>query len=476
MNTPKVQAITCLAQLGQFAKLPTEIRLLVWEALFNLIPKQLSRPTEHSTNTLSILSCSRFLYYEIAYHLYADMIRVFVICSKEPDKLGIRMKVESRRVTIQRDVEDIQTTRNILEHFPRALMRDDTVYVNIRPSKRNDPGRIVLLSDRVNMFVNLLTESSYTPRVHVELVGRWCQLDGKARESIPNPVECRLDYDIVLMPFTRLSNWTYYITEDLSAFIANEIKPFNEPIAKRSMVSLLREHDPNLSEDRCLNTNFDLVDSKWLFEKWLTDTRIFLDTRLDTLPGETAMLLRRRRSAHWFKDGNDWESQYEEQLLNDICNNLQIVMKHDPRLAQARLRHRCAICTHHQICAEQVGTNSWGVPICQPWNSSMWASARPDGIGDLSCAEMMTSEAVVVFDIYSFMNKQIAQFSRDLHWWGVHSKDVFEKRNFMCIGCQELGRSCHWCEEYDAVKACQLCREGRFETTGHAVLGRLAWS
>ncbi|KAJ5900596.1 uncharacterized protein N7473_004666 [Penicillium subrubescens] len=298
-------------------------------------------------------------------------------------------------------------------------MRDDTVYAGIRPSNSNDPGRIILLSERVNKFIKLLTELSYTPCVPVGLIWRWCHHDGKAKESIRNPIEYRPDYEIVLMPFTQLSNWGYSISEDLSTVIVNESKLSKEPVAKRSMISLLRKHDPNRSERQYfLNTASDLVDSKWLFERWLTETRIFLDTRLDTLPGETAMLLRCRRLAHWFEDSTECKSQYEEQLLTDICNNLHIFMKHDPRLAQARLRHRSAILTHHQICAEKVDTNPRGVPICQPWDSSVWASARPDGIGTLSCAETMTNEVMIVFDIYSFLNEQIAQFLRDLHWWG----------------------------------------------------------
>jgi hypothetical protein len=118
LNNPNMKAITWLAQLGQFAKLPTEIRLLVWEALFDLIPTLLNPPTEDSVNILSILSCSRLLYNEIAHHLYADMARGFLICSKEPDTVGIRMQLTSRWVTIERDLDNIQTTRKILEHFP----------------------------------------------------------------------------------------------------------------------------------------------------------------------------------------------------------------------------------------------------------------------------------------------------------------------------------------------------------------------
>lgn len=84
---------------------------------------------------------------------------------------------------------------------------------------------------------------------------------------------------------------------------------------------------------------------------------------------------------------------------------------------------------------------------------------------------------MIVFNIYSLMNKHIPPFSRDLHWWGVYSKEGFDKRKlwlFMRIGCQELGRACRWCEEHDVDKACQLCREGGLEKTSLAELGKFA--
>jgi hypothetical protein len=170
------------------------------------------------------------------------MDRGFLICSREPDKLGIRIQVESEWGMVERDLNDIQTVQRILERFPGAKMRDDSIHVKIRRSSKNDPGRIVLLSERVNQFVKVLTELSYIPYVHVELIGRWNH-HGEARESIENPAEYRPDYDIVLLPFTRLSKWDYYLPEDLSNVISNEIRLPDQPITKRSMVSLLGEYE-----------------------------------------------------------------------------------------------------------------------------------------------------------------------------------------------------------------------------------------
>lgn len=85
-----------LATLGHFAKLPTEIRLLIWEALFSLISIKPNHAIEHPQNPcLGILSCSRYLY-EIAYHLHRDIKCSFSICSQDPDKHRIEHRIKSR--------------------------------------------------------------------------------------------------------------------------------------------------------------------------------------------------------------------------------------------------------------------------------------------------------------------------------------------------------------------------------------------
>jgi hypothetical protein len=136
-------------------------------------------------------------------------------------------------------------------------------------------------------------------------------------------------------------------------------------------------------------------------------------------------------------------------------------MKHDPHLHQARARHRCVIFIHHRIHAERDDEDAIETFIVQNWDSRVWATARPNGIVPISCPEMMTEEAAIVYDIYTYVNEMIGQFSRDLHWWGVDSKEIFEKRKpwwFSCVGCQDLGRPCRWCEKYD--KACRLAGKG----------------
>jgi hypothetical protein len=316
-----------LATLGHFANLPTEIRLLIWDALFCLISAKPNHAIGHPQNPLSILCCSRYLYNEIAHHLYKNMKRSFMICSQEPDKPGIGFRIKSRCFKVDRISDNIQTTQRILEHFPCAKMRDNSIRVRIQHSSRADPGRIILLSERVNKFVKALTELSNPPLGRVELTGKWVvHGKAKARQSIEDPAAYRCDHDIVLLPFTRLPNWDYILPEDLSALISEEIElsPFthlsnwdhylsddllsNEPTAKRSMLSLRREHGPDFEQHQHrLKTRFGLNDLEWVLEEWLTDTRIFLETNLDFLPGKTAKLLRRRRFAQWYDGGMEFK-------------------------------------------------------------------------------------------------------------------------------------------------------------------------
>lgn len=471
-----------LAMLGHFAKLPTEIRLLIWEALFCLISGKPNHAIEHPQNPLSILCCSRYLYNEIAHHLYKNMKRTFMICSQEPDKPGIEYRIKSRWFKVDRFLDDIQTTQRNIEHFPCAKMRDDSIRVKIQRSSRDDPGKIVLLSERINRFVKALTELTNPPPGRVELTGKWL-VHGKVRQSIEDGAAYRCDHDIVLLPFTRLPNWDYILPEDLSALISEEIElsPFthlsnwehslsddlsNEPTAKRSMLSLLREHGPGFGQHQHrLKTRFGLNDPEWVLEEWLTDTRIFLETNLDFLPGKTAKLLRRRRFAQWYDDGMEFKSQYERHLLADITGNYRILMKYDHQLRQARLRHRWAIYKHHQIQEERYGRPPGGISMCRPWDSHIWATARPDGIEAMSAREILSEEARMVYGFYNFHNEEIAEFSRNLHWWGVDSQEIFERRKpwvFECMGCRELGKPCRCCETWDVAKACRLCREGDF--------------
>ena len=74
-------------------------------------------------------------------------------------------------------------------------------------------------------------------------------------------------------------------------------------------------------------------------------------------------------------------------------------------------------------------------------DSQVWATARPNGIEQISCREMITEEAMIVYDIYTYVNEMIGQFSRVLHWW-EWTRSKFSKRelrgDFRVLGVETL--------------------------------------
>ncbi len=142
-------------------------------------------------------------------------------------------------------------------------------------------------------------------------------------------------------------------------------------------------------------------------------------------------------------------------------------MKYDPQLCQARLRHRWAILKHHQVQEERYGQSPGGISICWPWDSHIWATARPDGIEAMNVREILSvEEARMVYGFYNFYNEENAGFSRILHWWEMDSQEILEGRKpwvFECIGRRELGRPSRCCETWDVEKAYRLCRGGDFK-------------
>jgi hypothetical protein len=71
------------AQLGTFFKLPVELRLMIWEALVATIESTPEgEPSSPSSNPLSILFCSHYLYEEISSHLYSGLLCTIQIDSR----------------------------------------------------------------------------------------------------------------------------------------------------------------------------------------------------------------------------------------------------------------------------------------------------------------------------------------------------------------------------------------------------------
>ncbi|CAI7576677.1 unnamed protein product [Penicillium glandicola] len=306
-----------VAQLGTFIKLPLELRWMIWESTFDEI--------DSAPCALAILRCSQYLYREISDHLFEDFEHELRVES------GLRFNFTIKKRRSQGwELKNIDAIRNHLHTFPWAKV-GGKMPVNIVPPQQEDPGQIVQIWQKVNQLVDILKTMSSPPSVWVSLLEDWSR-DDKPQESVAYTNGYRPDHDIAIIPFTRLSNWCYQIPPAYSATIMTE-----QELPEKSQ-SLLYKHGNGftLNEWRCIAT---------APKNWLTHTRIFLDRKLDDIPGKTAGALRLKRFQNWFQD--NWESEYEKEFITDLQKHRHIVLKHDPTLRGATRRHNLLIMLHH---------------------------------------------------------------------------------------------------------------------------------
>ncbi|KAJ5164891.1 uncharacterized protein N7500_006721 [Penicillium coprophilum] len=256
------------------------------------------------------------------------------------------------------------------------------MFVNILPPPQRDPGQIVQIWQKVNQLVNILQTMPSAPSVWVSLLGDWSS--GKIPQvsvTYTNGYNgYRPDHDIAIVPFTCLSDWHYRIPPSYSATIANE-----RQLTKRS---LLFKYGKDSVLEECQWGCVRAPDVN-IVHDWLTDTRIFLDRRLDDIPGKTAGALRLERFQTWFQDS--WASKYETQFISDLQKHQSTVLKHDRGLLGARRRHKLLIMLHHIYHASQddphkveAALNEMTPRVYEKWDPQFWSECWGDGMPRLS--------------------------------------------------------------------------------------------
>jgi hypothetical protein len=116
--------ISVPAQLENFAKLPLELRLLIWEYLFRKI-----YTTPH---VLSILRCSRYLYQEIADHLYRGMRHEIRMSFTDNSLKRLYVLLVSKNMSAKwRGLENFRAVRRHLHNFPHKRIEGKEISVNI---------------------------------------------------------------------------------------------------------------------------------------------------------------------------------------------------------------------------------------------------------------------------------------------------------------------------------------------------------
>ncbi|KAJ5518839.1 hypothetical protein N7453_001261 [Penicillium expansum] len=273
------------------------------------------------------------------------------------------------------ELKNIEDVRRHLHNFPWAQSWGK-MFVNISPPVREDPGQTVQIWQKVTQLVDTLNTAPSALSVWVTLLEDWSSGE-KPQQSIPYTTTTgyRPDHDIAILPFTYLSNWYYRTSPAYSATIENE-----RELPRRSFLFKYGT-DCALNEWRYITTGD--------FSNWHTDTRIFLDRKLDHLPGETAGALRLERFQNWFQDG--WVSEYEAQFTADLQKHQNIVQKHDPGLVGVRRRHKLLILLHHIYHASnddqekvKAGLARMHPLVYEEWDSQFWSNCWGNYIPALS--------------------------------------------------------------------------------------------
>ncbi|KAJ5785333.1 uncharacterized protein N7503_010545 [Penicillium pulvis] len=201
-----------LSQLGDFVKLPVEIRWMIWEDLFQNIHSITRTTKSHNGRLLGILGCSRILYHEITHLLYKGIQHGIQICDDEPMWL---VALSSKYVYATWAVGTVEAMSRHIRNFPHERVEEKSISIKVAGPDISEGdymgylrGIGQLLYRAVNLF-DILTRVG-PPRdvmqhVHIDVTGEWWHLRCKsctdyrqARiEDIVNPFTSFRSYDII---------------------------------------------------------------------------------------------------------------------------------------------------------------------------------------------------------------------------------------------------------------------------------------
>lgn len=383
--------------LGTFARLPIEIRLMIWEYLFSTLRIQPLKDILHKHNPLSILCTSRYLYSEVSSHLFHDSVQHISLNPKYNEEEWMVIQLKSRTVDIKWTLRNRADAEKHFHNFPHSKT---TLNIHINSPDPTDPGQMVLIWQKANSLVDLLISTTQSDIVvatngvwHSDPPAHW-QRDkdtfygmGGLRETIKSS-KYRPDSDIAVLPFVRLELWVNDPATNVPAMSDDVYVHLH-----RRLVSLFDQTGIEIRLKKLLYMNQDIAVQQ--IESAIIDTNMFLETSLDELPGETASFLRLERFKNWFEDGTSWESLYETQLYNQLCTCPWVIMNTDPWLHQSNQRYIMLILLHHTMYAFRSDSHDGGIydnsRIYTRWDQGLWSEIFPSGLPPLSNVQVWLS-------------------------------------------------------------------------------------
>lgn len=201
------------ASLGSFTKLPSEIRVLIWEELLSFrISKLYPKERRRESRRLSILRSSRYLYQEIVGLVYKRFRHYVTILPHNLQQGWMVVQCQSKWSSVTWSLESKADAQRYFLNFPldKCCLR-----VHIHAPHPRDEGQNLLLWQKVNALVDVLSNVSlplpHRPMISLYLRGKfWWKRNkcipphkSRSRQSLLYHTS-QPDHDIVTVPFYRL--------------------------------------------------------------------------------------------------------------------------------------------------------------------------------------------------------------------------------------------------------------------------------
>lgn len=425
---------------GALGTLPLELRLRIWEYLFSF--------SSCKPNQMAILRANRAIYQETSYFLY-DIIDVSISPS---DCHTVAMS--PRRLGVWWNLDHQHAKRLRFERLP--YRRIQLVVHLYAPS---GPAELVLLWQKVNTLVDILRNRACFRRLDImfkQYQGQDWQWKGKAKESIYHPLGIRPDHDIVFMPFCYLENVRSMTITPSSPEMDNAVDWRFINYGRDSVFQKKKRNDRStyLGDPNYVGLVriFDNIESLIL------DTKFFLDTKLDSIPGHLANMLRLKRYATWFPDGECDKSPYQEYILTVLRDYAETAKTYDRGLRRLFTRFNWLVSHHHSLANGDCSQH-------HIWDHQQWYEKFQFGIAPFTTGQRQKSHlAQLQVSFYRTVYKESSRilslfyFCCDARRWISRQRKVYHEpartkyrlgylRERWCYDCQQTGfiYGCHKC-------------------------------
>ncbi|PWY93019.1 hypothetical protein BO94DRAFT_460778 [Aspergillus sclerotioniger CBS 115572] len=298
--------------LGDFGKLPAELRILIWEDLL-------------SSGSPAILRTNKAIFNDIAGRLY-DTLQIHI----SPSYADSWLQLQCNRLRVSRHLSKLELKKKFdkFQDLPWGSLK---LVVYVYAPDPNDPGQIILLWQRLQDLVLILRyagsqPSQITVRLKTHHNHPWEQ-EGTINESIKYPGDTLPDFLIAFLPFCRLDG-VHDVQVTTDSCTLHESPSW--ALLTRCCNYIINDQE---KEDNGLEFTIPIPAFSNI-KALRIDTGFFLDTHLDTIPGPTANMLRRDRFAEWFTSG----SFYGDEFSATLREHPYIIPMHDPHLRQWWIR------------------------------------------------------------------------------------------------------------------------------------------